>query len=187
MIRQPYLTDKLKIILKDNSLHCLYLNDWDMAVAAFTLQCPEAKVSKLGDYESREWRGGSTLWEQWKASLIYHTKISIVRQTQMTTLGCYCPSSRRWCGYVVLQGVHRRINWFINANFIVRFRHPLPPQPPPFTKYTHTIEHSYVRWLAGWQSIPPICMRQSSWGDCWADDSVIIPKVSRVGQAKEDN
>lgn len=46
VIRQPYLTDKLKIILKDNSLHCLYLNDWDMAVAAFTLQCPEAKVSK---------------------------------------------------------------------------------------------------------------------------------------------
>ena len=45
VIRQPYLTDKLKIDLKDNSLHCLYLNDWEMAVAAFTLQCPEAKVS----------------------------------------------------------------------------------------------------------------------------------------------
>ena len=45
VIRQPYLTDRLVIKLKekDNVLHCVYLNDLNMAIAAFALQCTEAK------------------------------------------------------------------------------------------------------------------------------------------------
>jgi pleckstrin homology domain-containing family G member 5 len=45
VIRQPYLTDRLVVKLKekDNVLHCVYLNDFNMAIAAFALQCNEAK------------------------------------------------------------------------------------------------------------------------------------------------
>lgn len=45
VIRQLYLTDRLLLKLreKENSLHCGYLNEFNMVVSAFTLQCNEAK------------------------------------------------------------------------------------------------------------------------------------------------
>lgn len=45
VIRQPFLTDRLVIKLreKENILHCVYLNEFKMCVAAFALQCNEAK------------------------------------------------------------------------------------------------------------------------------------------------
>lgn len=43
IVRQPYQTDRLQIKLKDNTLYCCYLNDYNLVVAAFTLQCSEAK------------------------------------------------------------------------------------------------------------------------------------------------
>lgn len=45
VIRQPYLTDRLIVKLreKENTLQCVYLNDFNMAVGAFVLQCNEAK------------------------------------------------------------------------------------------------------------------------------------------------
>ena len=45
MIRQPFMTDRLVIKLKEkeNALHCVYLNDFNMVIAAFVLQCNEAK------------------------------------------------------------------------------------------------------------------------------------------------
>lgn len=45
VIRQPFLTDRLKIAMKENTLYLIYLNEWDMATAAFTLQCTEARVN----------------------------------------------------------------------------------------------------------------------------------------------
>jgi pleckstrin homology domain-containing family G member 5 len=33
----------VKLKEKDNVLHCVYLNDFNMAIAAFALQCNEAK------------------------------------------------------------------------------------------------------------------------------------------------
>lgn len=47
VIRQPFLTDRLKIAMKENTLYLIYLNEWDMATAAFTLQCSEARVKHL--------------------------------------------------------------------------------------------------------------------------------------------
>lgn len=44
VIRQPFLTDRLKIAMKENTLYLIYLNEWDMATAAFTLHCSEARV-----------------------------------------------------------------------------------------------------------------------------------------------
>ncbi|XP_070495014.1 uncharacterized protein [Chironomus tepperi] len=45
VIRQPFMTDRLVIKLreKENAIHCVYLNDFNMVIAAFVLQCPEAK------------------------------------------------------------------------------------------------------------------------------------------------
>lgn len=43
VIRQPYLTDRLIVKLKENVLQCVYLNEFNMAVGAFILQCNEAK------------------------------------------------------------------------------------------------------------------------------------------------
>lgn len=45
VIRQPFMTDKLVVKLKEkeNILHCVYLNEYNMAIAAFTLQSNEAK------------------------------------------------------------------------------------------------------------------------------------------------
>lgn len=39
------MTDRLVVKLKEkeNVLHCVYLNDFDMVTAAFVLQCSEAK------------------------------------------------------------------------------------------------------------------------------------------------
>lgn len=39
------MTDRLVVKLKekDNALHCVYLNDFNMVIAAFVLQCNEAK------------------------------------------------------------------------------------------------------------------------------------------------
>uniref|UniRef100_A0A336MBR1 CSON009190 protein n=1 Tax=Culicoides sonorensis TaxID=179676 RepID=A0A336MBR1_CULSO len=43
VVRQPYQTDRLQIKLKDNTIYCCYLNDYSLVIAAFTLQCSEAK------------------------------------------------------------------------------------------------------------------------------------------------
>ncbi|XP_037938979.1 uncharacterized protein LOC119672089 isoform X2 [Teleopsis dalmanni] len=43
MIRQPYLTDRLVVQHSNNILNCVYLNEFQVAVTAFTLQCSEAK------------------------------------------------------------------------------------------------------------------------------------------------
>lgn len=45
VIRPFFMTDRLvfKLREKENSLHCLYLNDFHMVIAAFVLQCNEAK------------------------------------------------------------------------------------------------------------------------------------------------
>lgn len=59
IIRQPFMTDKLVINLKDNVLFCVYLNELNCAVAAFSLHCSEPKVIK-------SWADGMT-----KAKHIY--------------------------------------------------------------------------------------------------------------------
>ncbi|KAL5290937.1 PLEKHG5 family protein [Megaselia abdita] len=44
VIRQPFLTDRLVVVITNNTtLNCVYLNEFDMAISAFILQCPEAK------------------------------------------------------------------------------------------------------------------------------------------------
>ncbi|XP_017104015.2 rho guanine nucleotide exchange factor 5 isoform X5 [Drosophila bipectinata] len=44
VIRQPYLTDQLVVQLApNNTLNCVYLNEFQVATTAFTLQCTEAK------------------------------------------------------------------------------------------------------------------------------------------------
>lgn len=43
VIRQPYLTDRLIVQHSNNLLSCVYLNEFQVAVSAFTLQCTEAK------------------------------------------------------------------------------------------------------------------------------------------------
>ncbi|XP_064541067.1 uncharacterized protein LOC135430351 isoform X10 [Drosophila montana] len=44
VIRQPYLTDHLIVHLAhNNTLNCVYLNEFQVATTAFTLQCTEAK------------------------------------------------------------------------------------------------------------------------------------------------
>jgi pleckstrin homology domain-containing family G member 5 len=45
VIRQPFLTDRLIVKLKEkeNTLQCVYLNEFNMAIGAFILQCNEAK------------------------------------------------------------------------------------------------------------------------------------------------
>lgn len=47
VIRQPFITDRLVIKVKENTLYSVYLNEFNVAVTAFTLQCPEAKVIKI--------------------------------------------------------------------------------------------------------------------------------------------
>ncbi|XP_031617991.1 pleckstrin homology domain-containing family G member 5-like isoform X2 [Contarinia nasturtii] len=41
VIRQPYFTDRLKIQIKDSTLYLIYLNEWDLAISAFTLHCSD--------------------------------------------------------------------------------------------------------------------------------------------------
>lgn len=43
VIRQPYLTDRLVVQHYNNILNCVYLNEFQVAITAFTLQCSEAK------------------------------------------------------------------------------------------------------------------------------------------------
>lgn len=44
VIRQPYFTDRLVIKVKEPTLYAVYLNEFNMPVTAFTLQCSEAQV-----------------------------------------------------------------------------------------------------------------------------------------------
>lgn len=46
VIRQPYMTDRIVTQMKDNSIYCVYLNEFNTAVSAFTLQNVETKVVK---------------------------------------------------------------------------------------------------------------------------------------------
>ncbi|XP_015042723.2 uncharacterized protein [Drosophila pseudoobscura] len=44
VIRQPYLTDQLIVnMAPNNTINCVYLNEFQVATTAFTLQCTEAK------------------------------------------------------------------------------------------------------------------------------------------------
>ncbi|XP_049540185.1 uncharacterized protein LOC125954159 isoform X2 [Anopheles darlingi] len=43
IVRQPYMTDRLIVQLKDQALYCCYLNELNMVVAAFSLQSPKAQ------------------------------------------------------------------------------------------------------------------------------------------------
>lgn len=43
VVRQPYQTDRLQIKIKDNTIYCVYLNEYNLVIAAFSLQCSEAK------------------------------------------------------------------------------------------------------------------------------------------------
>ncbi|XP_055692715.1 pleckstrin homology domain-containing family G member 5 isoform X2 [Lutzomyia longipalpis] len=41
--RTPFLTDRLQIMLKDETVYCVYLNEFGLSSTAFSLQCSEAK------------------------------------------------------------------------------------------------------------------------------------------------
>uniref|UniRef100_A0A182W3X1 DH domain-containing protein n=1 Tax=Anopheles minimus TaxID=112268 RepID=A0A182W3X1_9DIPT len=43
IVRQPYMTDRLMVQLKDQAIYCCYVNELNMVVAAFTLQSPKAQ------------------------------------------------------------------------------------------------------------------------------------------------
>uniref|UniRef100_A0ABK8FVC9 DH domain-containing protein n=1 Tax=Anopheles gambiae TaxID=7165 RepID=A0ABK8FVC9_ANOGA len=43
IVRQPYMTDRLMVQLKDQSIYCCYVNELNMVVAAFTLQSAKAQ------------------------------------------------------------------------------------------------------------------------------------------------
>uniref|UniRef100_A0A182JTD6 DH domain-containing protein n=1 Tax=Anopheles christyi TaxID=43041 RepID=A0A182JTD6_9DIPT len=43
IVRQPYMTDRLLVQLKDQAIYCCYVNELNMVVAAFTLQSPKAQ------------------------------------------------------------------------------------------------------------------------------------------------
>uniref|UniRef100_A0A182PLU3 DH domain-containing protein n=1 Tax=Anopheles epiroticus TaxID=199890 RepID=A0A182PLU3_9DIPT len=43
IVRQPYMTDRLMVQLKDQAIFCCYVNELNMVVAAFTLQSPKAQ------------------------------------------------------------------------------------------------------------------------------------------------
>ncbi|XP_038108949.1 uncharacterized protein LOC6040082 isoform X2 [Culex quinquefasciatus] len=43
VVRQPYMTDRLSVQIKEQTLYCCYLNELSMVVAAFTLQCSKAQ------------------------------------------------------------------------------------------------------------------------------------------------
>ncbi|XP_049294323.1 uncharacterized protein LOC125769602 isoform X5 [Anopheles funestus] len=43
IIRQPYMTDRLMVQLKDQAIYCCYVNELNMVVAAFTMQSPKAQ------------------------------------------------------------------------------------------------------------------------------------------------
>ncbi|XP_063699545.1 uncharacterized protein LOC134830094 isoform X2 [Culicoides brevitarsis] len=67
VVRQPYQTDRLQIKLKDNTIYCCYVNDYNMVVAAFTLQCSEARnwydsITKAKHIYTRL-KQGTTPWD----------------------------------------------------------------------------------------------------------------------------
>lgn len=67
VVRQPYQTDRLQIKLKDNTIYCCYLNDYNLVVAAFTLQCSEARnwhdsITKAKHIYTRL-KQGTTPWD----------------------------------------------------------------------------------------------------------------------------
>ncbi|XP_052895183.1 pleckstrin homology domain-containing family G member 5 isoform X2 [Anopheles moucheti] len=43
IVRQPYMTDRLIVQLKDQAIYCCYVNELNMVVAAFTLQSSKAQ------------------------------------------------------------------------------------------------------------------------------------------------
>ncbi|XP_035896852.1 pleckstrin homology domain-containing family G member 5 isoform X6 [Anopheles stephensi] len=43
IVRQPYMTDRLMVQLKDQAIYCCYVNELNMVIAAFTLQSPKAQ------------------------------------------------------------------------------------------------------------------------------------------------
>ena len=49
VIRQPYVIDRLVVQegAKDAALLCVYLNEYQLATAAFTLYCPESRHCKV--------------------------------------------------------------------------------------------------------------------------------------------
>lgn len=47
VVRQPFMTDRLVIKHRENTLYLVYLNEFGLSVSAFTLQCTEAKVNTI--------------------------------------------------------------------------------------------------------------------------------------------
>ncbi|XP_058458066.1 uncharacterized protein LOC131434863 isoform X2 [Malaya genurostris] len=43
VVRQPYMTDRITVQIKDQTLYCCYLNELSLVVAAFTLNCSKAQ------------------------------------------------------------------------------------------------------------------------------------------------
>ncbi|XP_058829611.1 pleckstrin homology domain-containing family G member 5 [Topomyia yanbarensis] len=43
VVRQPYMTDRITVQIKDQTLYCCYLNELSLVVAAFTLHCSKAQ------------------------------------------------------------------------------------------------------------------------------------------------
>ncbi|XP_053684333.1 pleckstrin homology domain-containing family G member 5 isoform X2 [Sabethes cyaneus] len=43
IVRQPYMTDRLTVQIKEQTLYCCYLNELSLVVAAFTLHCSKAQ------------------------------------------------------------------------------------------------------------------------------------------------
>lgn len=75
VIRQPFITDRLVIKVKENTLYSVYLNEFNVAVTAFTLQCPEAKVTnkfqKINNFMSKRWTFISPASVYYNATLVY--------------------------------------------------------------------------------------------------------------------
>ncbi|XP_055588935.1 pleckstrin homology domain-containing family G member 5 isoform X4 [Uranotaenia lowii] len=70
VVRQPYMTDRLVVQLKEQTLYCCYLNDLSMVVAAFTLQCSKAQnwydsITKAKHIFSRLKHGAMTDFRQY--------------------------------------------------------------------------------------------------------------------------
>ena len=56
VIRQPYIVDRLVMQegAKDAALLCIYLNEYQLATAAFTLYCSESRHCKVSGVRSSE-------------------------------------------------------------------------------------------------------------------------------------
>ncbi|KAG4069026.1 hypothetical protein HA402_008337 [Bradysia odoriphaga] len=88
VIRQPFITDRLVIKVKENTLYSVYLNEFNVAVTAFTLQCPEAKswhdaITKAKHIYSRLKQGSS--WDGYNIKYGSTTETLGVKKSPMNS------------------------------------------------------------------------------------------------------